>query len=386
MRRCVLLGILLSALAAAPADAKVRRGPAGSKFYAPAAKLVKGSHGSLIWARRLTGSEVLHNASANELVLYRSAGVKGSSVPVSGAVALPKGKAPKGGWPVITWAHGTTGIADSCAPTRGNALGGYDHALLQGWLKAGYAVVRTDYEGLGTPGVHPYLIGTSEGRSVLDIVRAARAVDKRVGKKIVISGHSQGGHAALWAASLASRYTPELTVKGTVAFAPASHLGEQSGLLRSLNGPGGGISGISSLIVRAVDATKPSLGLGKQLTPQAAALYPQTLSKCLGALDQPSSWGGLPPAQIFQQGYDVAPLTAALNANDPEDLAIKTPVLVEQGTADTTVFPTFTQQTVDEYTQHQVPVTYKTYDGVTHTQVVVAAAGDATSWIRSRLP
>jgi dipeptidyl aminopeptidase/acylaminoacyl peptidase len=80
-------------------------------------------------------------------------------------------------------------------------LGGYDHALLNRWLKAGYAVVQTDYEGLGTPGDHPYLIGVSEGRSVLDMVRAARKLDSSLGKRVVIAGHSQGGHAALWAAS-----------------------------------------------------------------------------------------------------------------------------------------------------------------------------------------
>src|SRR4051794_40249347 len=386
MRRCLFVGILLAALGAAPADAKVRTAPAGSKFYTPSARLVKGPHGSVIWARRLTGHEVLRDASRNELVLYRSAGVNGKSAAVSGAVELPRGKAPKGGWPVITWAHGTTGIADACAPTRGNALGGYDHALLQRWLKARYAVVRTDYEGLGTPGVHPYLIGTSEGRSVLDVVRAARTLDKRVGRRIVIAGHSQGGHAALWAASLAAKYTPELSVKGTVAFAPANHLGEQSTALRALTNPGGGLSGIASLIVRTVDATKPSLGLAKDLSPQATALYPQTLTKCLTALDQPSSWGGLPPAQIFQPSADLAPLTAELNANDPEDLTIKTRVLVEQGLADGTVFPSFTQQLDQGYVQRGVPVEYKTYDGVTHTGIVSAAAGDATTWIRGRLP
>ncbi len=64
---------------------------------------------------------------------------------------------------MITWAHGTTGLADICAPTRSDVLGGYDRPLLNRWLKAGYAVVRTDYEGLGTPGEHPYLIGVSEG-------------------------------------------------------------------------------------------------------------------------------------------------------------------------------------------------------------------------------
>jgi pimeloyl-ACP methyl ester carboxylesterase len=385
MRRCVLLGILLAGLTAAPAHAAVKKGPAGSKFYTPASKLVKGSHGSVIYARRLTGHEVLSSASANRLVLYRSTGIDGKPTAVSGAVALPRGKAPKGGWPVITWAHGTTGIADSCSPTRTNALGGYDHALLQGWLKSGYAVVRTDYAGLGTPGDHPYLIGASEGRAVLDMVRAARKLEKRIGRQVIVSGHSQGGHAALWAAALASKWTPELNVRGTVAFAPASHLGEQLALLPGLTSPSG-LSGLASLIVRALDDAYPSLRVGDLLSTRAAALYPQTRTKCLPALARPDSFGGLAPADLFKPGANLAPLDAKLNANDPEDLRIKTPVLVEQGTADTTVFPAFTQQLVDEYVKNGVPVTYKTYTDVNHGGIVTAGAVDAAEWISDRLP
>ena len=386
MRRSVLLVILCAAVVAAPAQAAVRRGPAGSKFYSAPAKLVKGTHGGLIWARRFTGRERLKGGAEDELVLYRSLSVDGKSVAVSGDVALPRGKAPKGGWPVITWAHGTTGIADSCAPTRRDAAA--QPGLLEQWLKAGYAVLRTDYQGLGTPGVHPYLVGTAEGRSVLDIVRAARALDKRVGAKLVIAGHSQGGHAALWAASLAPRYTPELKVRGTVAFAPASHLGEQFSLARSLNGPGGGITGLASLIIRAADVADPALGVPSLLSDQAKALYPQTLSDCLTALDRSSSWGGLAPSQIFRPGADLNPLLAFLNKDvDPEELSISTPVRVEQGTSDTTVFKPFTDQLVASYRQRSVPVTYKTYDGIDHAHVVAGApAADATKWIRGRLP
>src|SRR5438034_153657 len=83
---------------------------------------------------------------------------------------------------------------------------------------AGYAVIRTDYQGLGTPGIHEYLVGIAEGRSTLDIVRAAHRLDSRVSGRMAIAGHSQGGHAALWGAALAPRWTPELKLRGTVAF------------------------------------------------------------------------------------------------------------------------------------------------------------------------
>ena len=127
----------------------------------------------------------------------------------------------------MSWAHGTTGIADVCAPSR-NPKGPYTfYAAKQfgAWLKAGYAVANTDYEGLGTPGIHPYLVGRSEGRGVVDIVRAARQLDGRLSRRYVIAGHSQGGHAALFAAALAPHWAPDLRLRGVAAFAPASHLG-----------------------------------------------------------------------------------------------------------------------------------------------------------------
>jgi dipeptidyl aminopeptidase/acylaminoacyl peptidase len=160
---------------------------------------VSGAHGSLIWSRRLSGKAAL-KGGGNRLLLYRSSGVTGKRTAVSGTLAVPKGRAPKGGWPLISWAHGTTGIADRCAPSRG---GDAAPPLLERWLKAGYAIARTDYEGLGTPGDHPYLNGRSEGSALLDAARAARRLDKRIGKRFLLAGHSQGGQAVLWAASMA---------------------------------------------------------------------------------------------------------------------------------------------------------------------------------------
>ena len=94
------------------------QGPAGDAFYTPPATLPSGPHGTPVWQRKLTGEPVLKSAKTNTLLLYRSTAVDGKTIVVSGDVAVPKGKAPKGGWPVITWAHGTVGIADACAPTR----------------------------------------------------------------------------------------------------------------------------------------------------------------------------------------------------------------------------------------------------------------------------
>ena len=388
-RLLIVLSLLLILAVPAAADAKVRKGPSGSAFYKPPKPLPGGKHGALIWARKQTGAAALKGGAGNRLILYRSTGADGKATAVSGAVAIPKGKAPKGGWPVITWAHGTTGIADQCAPSRdgANQLSSYAYPLLQRWLKAGYAVVRTDYTGLGTPGDHPYLIGRPEGESVLDAVRAARSLDKRLGKRVAIAGHSQGGQAALFAAALAPKYTPDLKIRGTVAFAPVSHLSEQTALLPGLKSPSG-LSGLVAMILRGIDIARPSLNVAGMLNDPAAALYPTTLTQCLGKLSSTSSFGSIAPADLIRQGTDLGPATTALSQlDDPEDLQIRTPLQIQQGTADQTVFQTFTDQTVAAYKQRGVKVTYKTYQGVDHGGAVKDAhsAADATKYIRAHL-
>jgi pimeloyl-ACP methyl ester carboxylesterase len=378
-------------VAPAPAGAKVTPGPAGDAFYTPPSPLPGKAHGDLIWARKLSGQPALKSAGSNWLVLYRSVGTDGKPIAVSGTVSLPKGKAPKKGWPVISYDHGTTGIADVCAPSRDSTsnpahlYNSYVYPLLNRWLKAGYAVVRTDYQGLGTPGIHEYLVGTAEGRATLDVVRAARKLNGHVSNRFAISGHSQGGHAALWGAALAPKWTPDLKLRGTVAFAPASHISELVSLVGTQKNPGGGLSAEAALTVRGLDDFKPALNVSSGFGDQLAALYPETLTKCLPQLSQSDSIGGIAPADFFKQDYDLGPLTAALDVSDPENLKIKSPLDVEQGAADTTVFPGLTQDTVKQLRGRGAKVVYKTYKGVSHGGVVVAAANHATKYLKTHL-
>ena len=396
MKRRLMAVALLAALVvgavAAVAVAKTNTshptvGPRGLRFYSPA-KLPKGPHGTLIWERSMTGGESLKGAK-NYLVDYKQVGVRGTMVPVSGMVAIPKGKAPKGGWPVITWAHGTTGIADVCAPSRlpagelpAEAAQGLNIPMLESWIKAGYAVVRTDYEGMGGPGPHPYLIGVSEGRGVLDIVRAARQLDPQLSDRVVISGHSQGGHAALWAASLVKRYTPEIRLRGVLAFAPASHIATEVGFLKSVTATS--LTGLAAMIFRGLDVGYPSLHISSLLTPQGAALYPQTLTKCLGALDKPDSFGGLPLNQLVKPTADISAAVNDLQKNDPGELKIGAPVLLEQGSSDTTVFPSFTAALAKSLAGVGDTVTEHTYAGATHGTVLTAAQADQAAFLKKR--
>ena len=118
---------------------------------------------------------------------------------------------------------------------------------------------------------------------------------------------------------------------------------------------------------------------------QAAALYPQTETICYDALSEDTSFGGLPLNQILRSDVDLNPLLAVVGRSDPEHLAIKTPVRIEQGEADGTVFKAFTDQLVDAYEQGGVKVTYATYPGVSHGGVVDSGAKDATRFIKKRL-
>lgn len=387
VRRLPILALTIALLAAAPASAATTmplKAPSGTAFYKPPKKLPGKTHGDVVWSRRATGKSNLKGATTR-LVLYRSVGVRGKSVAVSGLVSVPRGKAPKGGFPVVSWAHGTTGIADKTAPTRLNGASEYIRApLLEAWIRKGYAVVRTDYEGLGTPGVHPYLIGSSEGRGVLDIVRAARELDGDVSTRLAIAGHSQGGHAALFAAALAPRWTPELKLRGTATFAPASQLDEQVPLVRSLKSPGP-LSVLVGLIGAGIQVGHPSVNLRSLLTARAFALLPQADQRNTAELARPDSFGGVAPSELFRPGANLGPLVRALAKSDPSDLDIKTPVRVEQGTADTTVFPGFTDQMVAALRRSRTRLTYTKTPGQTHVGIVGAAAPDVRRWVDSKL-
>jgi len=159
-------------------------------------------------------------------ILYRSTGLSGEPIEVSGAIYWNPGPVPEGGRNVIAWAHPTSGVVEPCAPSLMPDNAGLIWGL-GGILAQGYVVVATDYPGLGTPGIHPYLIGISEARAVLDSVRAARNLPHSgASNRFAVWGHSQGGHAALFTGQIAASYAPELKLVGVAAAAPASYLVE----------------------------------------------------------------------------------------------------------------------------------------------------------------
>ena len=390
--------LLLLAAGAQRADAKakgkakhtkVTKGPKGLRFYQPPKKLPK-QHGTLIWARKATGLVSLADARNTKLVLYSSRTPQGARTAVSGSVSVPKGKPPKGGWPVISYAHGTTGVADACAPSRNSVNSparlaiSYIYPQLNEWLRAGYAVVQTDYQGLGTPGKHPYLVGEAEGRSVLDIVTAARQLDPRIGKRFLISGHSQGGQSALFAAGEASTWTPKLRLRGTVAFAPASHIREQVPLLPVLTTPSA-LTALATMILDGASTQSSAIDVNRILSDEVLAFYPRLQTECLEQLATSNELGGIPPSHMLRSGADLSPVLPVLGAMNPL-VTTAAPILIEQGSADTTVFPNYTDQLKNELVSAGDQVTYNKYPGANHVSVVTVGDPDALAFFQQMLP
>ena len=153
-------------------------------------------------------------------VSYYSANFAGDPVVATGVVLRPSsGLTTK----LVVWCHGTSGLADSCAPSATNNLSGDGYAaVVASYLQEGWTVAAPDYLGLGGDGSHAYMLGSDAAHSVLDCARAAINLHGEL-DGVAITGHSQGGSAALSACELAG-YAPELPLVGVVALSPASQL------------------------------------------------------------------------------------------------------------------------------------------------------------------
>ncbi|MFI6517675.1 alpha/beta hydrolase family protein [Spirillospora sp. NPDC050679] len=370
----VAAGALAAAGTAVPAYAHTGGPP-------PAAR------GALLADRPLTGAAALPSAAVNRLVTYVSAGVRGGRAAVSGTVSLPRTPPPRGGWPVISWAHGTTGTADPCAPSA-DAPRGPAHDYLSGtsryldrWVARGYAVVQTDYEGLGTPGGHPYMNGRSEADNVLDMVRAARRVDRRVGRDWFAAGHSQGGHAALFTAAARSG-ARDLNLKGAVALAPGSVISQTPAYVQS--GQPGAQAAMPFLFVmlNGARAADPSLRTDRLLTPRAAEVARAgRTGACLAQLGELGA--DLPPDQVFRPGADLKPLTDYLRSQEPFGLRPTVPILIAQGSADTAVTPAASRALAADLCSRYTGVTYRAFEGADHRAVIGASFDEALGFVEA---
>ncbi|HMD51520.1 MAG TPA: lipase family protein, partial [Solirubrobacteraceae bacterium] len=186
--------------------------PAPGPFYTPPARLPPGGPGTIIRDELIP--DFYPGAKAYR-VLYESTGLRGRPTAVSGLIVVPEGPAPGRPRHVVAFAHDTVGVASGCAPSLQGADGADIIEGLGEFIAAGDVVAATDYQGLGTSGANPYLVGRVEAMNVLDSVRAAHRLPAAdAGVQFAVWGQSQGGHASLFTGQIAAGYAPGLRLVG----------------------------------------------------------------------------------------------------------------------------------------------------------------------------
>jgi pimeloyl-ACP methyl ester carboxylesterase len=354
-------------------------------FFEVPDPLPPGEPGTLIRSRRLLGAPAGAQAWR---VLYRSTDRTGKPIAVSGVVVAPDLPSVGHERTVVSWAHPTTGAqGQRCAPSAGID----PFILMEGLhelLRAGYVVAATDYSNMGAEGSASYLVGDTEGRNVLDAVRAAQQIEAAdAGDETLLWGHSQGGQAALFAGQIAPEYAPELDLKGVAVAAPAGELG----LL--LDADIVDVSGVTigayafGAFQEAYADEHPDLELTSVLTPQGAAAVPEMMPLCLLGQNKQLHAIADPLIGSFVKGdpTKIEPWATFLEENTPGGTKIEVPVLVTQGLKDALVVPTTTDALVRRLCAAGDEVQYRRYSGADHGTVGFRSVPLVIPWMKARV-
>jgi len=316
-------------------------------------------------------------------ISYASTNASGAVVPVSGAVLVPAGTRRSDQRPVVSWAHGTAGSADRCAPSRSPVLyperNYKEYAVeVSEFLDAGLVVTAADFPGLGSAGPAEYLIGESEGRSVIDIVRAAQAMQVGAGKDWFAVGHSQGGQAALFAGELADTYGRGLNLLGVVGLAPASSL---EVIAESVLGTY--LQGYVALSLAGLQAAYPDYSAFQDLAPPAEARFGVIERGCFTVVA--IAYAGLSAEQMVEGGQLSDEALQLLAAQNPVNDRIDAPVLLQQGTLDDTVPVDLTRLLASQRCELGDDLQLLEYEGETHDSVLRASIADTLGFLNDRL-
>jgi predicted esterase len=284
--------------------------------------------------------------------------------------------------PLVVWAHNETGIAPSCAPSLlGEASGGL--TAVPQMLAAGYAVLVPDYVGLGVSTKSSYLVGESEGRALLDAIRAAGKVPgARIGAA-VIWGYSQGGHAALWAGQLQPSYASEVKLAGIAADAPLTDLAA----VMSSAAKTGAYSTQSAFLLTSYAERYPDIEVGDYLSVAERLRAEETAARCgeIGWANR--NWSAITGANgSWAASPQSGALAARLSENTPAGTFI-TPLLITEGSDDQLIPKAAQDAAVAERCQQGQKLLYRVYPGIGHdgpATVGSARFDDVMSWISNR--
>lgn len=318
-------------------------------------------------------------------ILYTTERADGTPALSSGLVVVPNDAGRPA--PLVSWAHGTTGRDVSCAPSllpepfESGALFVLDEVVANGW-----ALVATDYIGLGADAPHGYLVGGDAGRAVLDAARAARQLPNvRLSDETVVWGHSQGGGSALWAGVLAGTYAPDAGVIGVGALSAASDLPAFVSNLQDM--PGGSI--FASYVLRGYADTYPDVRVADYVRASAALLVREMADRCLA--DRGIIVSVLESLvagdTIWSREPGTGPLADRLAENVPTG-PIDVPLFMAQGTADPIIPPDSQAAFVAARCAADAgDFEYRTYEGYAHVDIVQAGSpliADLLAWTRDR--
>lgn len=323
-------------------------------------------------------------------ILYTTTGIDGEVRVASALVVVPLRTDETGDalWPVIDWNHGTTGFARHCAPSlQERPLWSGAMYIARRVVAEGWAIVATDYIGLGTEGPHPYLVGEPSAHASLDAVRAARELpEAELSLSTVVWGHSQGGGAALWAGSIARSYAPELWVRGVAALAPAS---DPLALVdRVSNVTAGSI--FASFAFASFSEIYPEVSYREYIRPGAETILRAMSQRCLA---DPGTIVSVVAALSMGADLDIFstdPTTGALGRRLGENttpLRMTAPLLIAQGGADSVVLTGTQTEVVERMCSAGQVVDYRVYEGFQHAAVVEGYSPlipELLEWTRAR--
>lgn len=321
-------------------------------------------------------------------ILYATRDQHDAPAVSTAAVFLPHGTPPPGGWPVVAWAHGTVGLGDDCTPSA-QPRSARDDDYLTHWLDQGYAVVATDYTGLGTPGLMSYLNSRAAARAVVDSVVAAHGFGLPLSPKWAVVGQSQGGAAAVSTARWATEFSAGsgLQYRGVVATGTPAGIEEvvrRAGPDMTLPPElGPAANSYAAYILAAFREARPDLGIDAVLTP--AGLDAAGLAETLCKPDLDEALSGRSPAEFFR-----APLTSVPGAGEALDAYLGVPadgydrpVFLGVGMRDRDVPPSSTLRFSERLTAHGQDVTLRVYPDQDHSGTVLASLPDSTPFLRT---
>jgi pimeloyl-ACP methyl ester carboxylesterase len=339
-----------------------------TNFYDTPHPLPPGKPGELIRTEPIDQYNLPYALSAVR-ILYHSRTANGEDVAVSAVVLIPDGKPPAGGWPVIAWAHEFRGAARQCAPSLMKNLG--VGPLLAMYANLGYAVVATDYSGLGADSGKTVLDMQSNALDVMYSVLAARAAVKEIGPKWIAVGPFEGGMAALAVAESEVRDPSYLGSIATSGVADA-----QEAYQRFVQG-----SSNRMLLVLAstVKALYPEFQVSDMLKDTALPAYQRVTQTCGGETEPKFTNGMLEPgweSHRFVKEF--------FSRNAPGQKPAHGPLLVISGEADPAIPAEMTAKTVARMCKQGSRVLFLKYPDLDASGVMGASVADQISWIKAR--